>query len=75
MEFFTDSCLYRAKVSIDGCYRGKHKDGETLHVFQCAAGLHDISLEYHNGGKCRNMTQRVLIAGTNPFSPREVHFV
>lgn len=75
MEFFTASCLCRARVSVDGCYQGENKDGETLHVFQCGAGLHDISLEYRNGGRCRKMTRRVMIAGTNPFVPLAVHFV
>jgi hypothetical protein len=75
MEFFTVSCLRRGKVSIDGCYQGNNKDGETLHVFQCGAGLHDISLECQVGQKCREMTQRVRISGTNAIVPIVVRFL
>ena len=74
MEFFTVSCLRKGKVSIDGSYLGENRQGETLRVFQCCAGLHDISLECQFGRKCREMTQRVMIAGTNAILPREVRF-
>jgi hypothetical protein len=75
MEFFTASCLRRGKVTVDGCYQGENKDGETLHVFQCCAGLHDISLEYQNGQGCRRITRRVMISGTNAILPKEVRFL
>ena len=75
MEFFTASCLRKGKVSVDGCCLGENKDGETLHVFQCSAGLHDISLEYQNGARCRRVTQRVMISGTNAILPKEVRFL
>ena len=75
MEFFTAACLGKGRVSVDGCYQGENKDGNTLHVFQCRAGLHDISLEFQNGRRQRKMTRRVLIAGTSPYLPLEVRFV
>jgi len=74
MEFFTVSCLRKGKVSIDGSYLGENKSGASLRVFQCGAGLHDISLQCQTGRKCREMTQRVMLAGTNAFLPREVRF-
>ena len=74
MEFFTVSCLRKGKVSVDGNCLGDNKKGDMLCVFQCDAGLHDISLECQIGKKCREMTQRVMIAGTNPFVPREFRF-
>lgn len=74
MEFFTVSCLRKGKVSMDGCYLGESKSGDALRVFQCVAGLHDISLQCQIGKKCREMTQRVMIAGTNPYVPKEIRF-
>jgi hypothetical protein len=74
MEFFTVSCLRKGKVSLDGSYLGENKYGETLRVFQCGAGLHDISLECQIGRRCREMTQRVMITGTNAILPRELRF-
>ena len=74
MEFFAVSCLRRGKVSVDGLYQGESKTGETLHVFQCPAGLHDVSLECRIGQKCREMTQRVMIAGTNAIVPLVIRF-
>lgn len=74
MEFFTVSCLRKGKVSIDGSYLGDNKKGDALRLFQCDAGLHDISLECQIGQKCREMTQRVMITGTNPFVPKEFRF-
>ncbi|WP_026842675.1 hypothetical protein [Citrifermentans bremense] len=75
MEFFTVSCLRKGRVSVDGLYQGENKTGETLKVFQCRAGLHDVSLECKVGQKCREMTQRVLIAGTNAIVPLVIGFV
>lgn len=74
MEFFTVCCLRKGKVTMDGSYLGESKNGENLRVFECRAGLHDISLECQIGGKCLEMTQRVLITGTNPFVPKELRF-
>jgi len=75
MEFFTVSCLRKGKVSIDGCYLGDNKCGQSLRVFQCDAGLHDISLECLTGRKCRVMTQRVMITGTNAIVPVKIRFL
>lgn len=75
MEFFTVSCHRKGKVSIDGSYQGENKDGETLHVFHCREGLHDISLECQVGQKCRELTQRVMISGTNAIIPIVIRFV
>lgn len=75
MEFFTVSCLRKGKVSIDGSYLGDNKNGDTLRVFQCHPGLHDISLECQIGRKCREMTQRVMITGTNAILPKEIRFL
>uniref|UniRef100_C6E1K6 PEGA domain-containing protein n=1 Tax=Geobacter sp. (strain M21) TaxID=443144 RepID=C6E1K6_GEOSM len=75
MEFFTVSCLRRGRVSVDGLYQGENKTGGTLKVFQCRAGLHDVSLECKIGQKCREMTQRVLISGTNAIVPLVIGFV
>lgn len=75
MEFFTVSCLRRGRVLVDGLYQGENKTGETLKVFQCRAGLHDVSLECNIGRKCREMTQRVLISGTNAIVPLVIDFV
>jgi len=75
MEFFTVSCLRKGKVSVDGSYQEENKRGETLHVFQCQAGLHDISLHCQVGQKCREMTQRVMITGTNAIVPSVIRFV
>ena len=75
MEFFTVSCLRKGKVSIDGSYLGENKNGEFLQVFQCRAGLHDVSLECQIGRRCREMTQRVMIAGTNAILPKEIRFL
>ena len=74
MEFFTVSCLRRGKVSIDGTYLGENKQGEFLRVFQCCAGLHDVSLQCQMDRRCREMTQRVLISGTNAILPKEIRF-
>ena len=75
MEFFTVSCLRKGKVSIDGSYLGENKNGEFLRVFQCRPGLHDVSLECQIGRSCREMTQRVMIAGTNAILPKEIRFL
>ena len=75
MEFFTVCCLRKGKVSIDGSYLGENKSGASLRVFQCGAGLHDISLECQIGRRCREMTQRVLICGTNAILPKELRFI
>ncbi|ACH40383.1 hypothetical protein Gbem_3388 [Citrifermentans bemidjiense Bem] len=75
MEFFTVSCLRKGRVSVDGLYQGENKTGGTLKVFQCRAGLHDVSLECKIGQKCREMTQRVLISGTNAIVPLVIGFV
>jgi hypothetical protein len=74
MEYFTVSCLRSGKVSIDGNYLGENKNGGLLRVFQCCEGLHDVSLACEIGKRCREMTQRVMIAGTNPFIPKELRF-
>lgn len=75
MEFFTVSCLRRGIVRVDGLYQGENKTGETLRVFQCQAGLHDVSLECRLGRRCLEMTQRVMISGTNAILPVTVRFV
>ena len=75
MEFFTVSCLRRGKVSVDGSYLGENKNGDSLCVFQCDAGLHDITLECLTGRRCRPMTQRVMITGTNAILPIRIYFV
>jgi hypothetical protein len=75
MEFFTASCLCKGSVSIDGIYQGESKDGNTLRIFQCCAGLHDITLEYRNNGCCRKKTQRVMITGTTPLLPMGIPFI
>lgn len=75
MEFFTVSCLRKGRVLIDGSYVGENRSGDTLRVFQCATGLHDISLECLTGRRCRVMTQRVMIAGTNAILPVRISFV
>jgi hypothetical protein len=75
MEFFTASCLCTGRVSIDGVYQGENKEGATLHVFQCCAGLHDITMEYLNGGTCQRQTKRVMIAGTNRILPMAIPFI
>lgn len=74
MEFFTVSCQRKGTVSVDGLYQGENKSGETLKVFQCCAGLHDISLQCQVGQKCREMTQRVIISGTNAIVPLVIRF-
>lgn len=75
MEFFTVACLRRGKVSVDGRYQGENKQGETLRVFQCDPGLHDVSLECQVGQTCRELTQRVFITGTNAIVPFVIRFV
>jgi hypothetical protein len=75
MEFFTAPCLCKARVSIDGVYQGESKDGRALHVFQCVAGLHDITMEYQNGGPCQRQTKRVMITGTTRTLPMEIPFI
>ncbi len=74
MEYFTVSCQRRGSVSIDGLYQGENTNGDTLRVFQCSAGLHDISLECRLGQRCREMTQRVLISRTNAIVPMVIRF-
>ena len=74
MEYFTVSCQRRGRVSLDGVYLGENKNGETLQVFPCGAGLHDISLQCRVGQKCREMTQRVHIAGTTAIVPLALRF-
>lgn len=75
MEYFAVSCLRRGMVSLDGHCQGASMEGESLQVFQCDAGLHDISLECQIGKRCREMTQRVMIAGTNAIVPKVVRFM
>lgn len=75
MEFFAVSCLRKGKVFLDGRYQGENKAGDTLRVFQCDAGRHDIALECRIGQKCSEMTQRVMIAGTNAIVPMVIRFV
>ena len=75
MEFFTTPCLCKGKVSIDGVYQGETRDGGSLRVFQCGAGLHDITLEYRNGGPCQRQTKRVMISGTTPTLPMTIPFI
>jgi hypothetical protein len=75
MEFFTASCLCKGRVSVDGVYQGESKDGSTLHVFHCDAGLHDITMEYRNGGPCHSKTRRVMITGTIPARPMAIPFI
>lgn len=75
MEFFTVCCLRRGRVSVDGLYQGENKTGDAPRLFQCRAGLHDISLECRVGGICKEMTQRVLVSGTNAIVPMVVRFV
>jgi len=74
MEYFTVSCQRRGSVSVDGLYQGENKNGETLQVFKCCAGLHDISLQCRIGQRCREMTQRVTISGTNAIIPLVIRF-
>jgi len=75
MEFFTASCLGKGKVLVDGVYQGESKDGTTLHVFQCSAGLHDITLEFLTNGSCHKKTRRVMITGTTPILPMAIPFI
>ena len=75
MEYFTVCCLRKGKVSVDGCYLGENRSGDCLRVFECVAGLHDISLECLTGRRCRVMTQRVMITGTNAILPIQVRFL
>ena len=75
MEFFTASCLCKGRVSVDGIYLGESKEGNTLRVFQCGAGLHDITIEYHNGGPSLKQTKRVMITGTTPTVPMAIPFI
>jgi hypothetical protein len=74
VEFFTVCCLRNGKVSLDGSYLGDSRNGDKLRVFQCVTGLHDISLECRIGRKCLEMTQRVMMSGTNPFMPKRLSF-
>lgn len=74
MEYFTVSCQRRGSVSIDGLYQGENTKGDTLRVFQCSAGLHDISLQCRLGQRCREMTQRVLISRTSAIVPMVIRF-
>lgn len=75
MEFFTVSCQRKGRVVVDGEFVGENKTGDTLRVFECIAGLHDVSLECLIGRKCRIMTQRVMISGTNGIVPLQIRFV
>ncbi|GFO55872.1 hypothetical protein GMSM_28790 [Geomonas sp. Red276] len=75
MEYFTVSCQRKGKVILDGLDLGENRRGDTLRVFQCDPGLHDVTLECLLGGRCRVMTQRVMIAGTNAILPVQVRFV
>jgi hypothetical protein len=75
MEYFTVVCLRQGKVSLDGQCLGENKTGGGLTVFQCLAGLHDVSLACLKGRRCRTMTQRVMIAGTNGILPLRISFV
>jgi hypothetical protein len=75
MEFFTAPCLCKGSVLIDGIFQGNNKDGDKLHVFQTSEGLHDITMEYLNGGSIKKQTKRVRIAGTNIIRPMEVPFI
>jgi hypothetical protein len=74
-EFFTVSCQRKGKVSLDGSYLGENKLGGMLRVFECPAGLHDITLECLRGRRCRTMTQRIMITGTNGILPLRIRFV
>jgi hypothetical protein len=74
-EFFTVSCQRKGKVSLDGNYLGENRLGGILRVFECLAGLHDISLECLTARRCRIMTQRVMITGTNGILPLQIRFV
>jgi len=75
MEFFTASCLCKGRVSVDGVFQGDNKEGKALHVFQCSAGLHDITMEYQNGGPGQKQTRRVMITGTTPTLPMAIPFI
>jgi hypothetical protein len=75
MEFFIAPCLCKGKISIDGSYQGENKEGDTLRVFQCGAGLHDITMEYRNSGPHQRQTKRVMIAGTNRILPMVIPFI
>jgi len=75
MEFFTAPCLCQGRVSIDGIYQGESKEGTALHVFQCCAGLHDITMEYRHNGTCQKKTHRVMIAGTTRILPMAIPFI
>jgi len=75
MEFFTARCLRRGMISIDGSYQGENKDGNTLRIFQCPAGLHDITLEYRSGQTSHKQTRRVMITGTNAIVPMAIAFI
>jgi hypothetical protein len=75
VEFFTASCLCQGRVSIDGVYQGESRDAGGLRVFQCAAGLHDVTMEYQNGGPGQKQTRRVMITGTTPILPMAIPFI
>jgi hypothetical protein len=75
MEFFTVSCQRKGRVSLDGEDLGENRLGGLLRVFQCEAGLHDVTLECLKGRRCRLMTQRIMITGTNGILPLQVRFV
>jgi len=75
VEYFTAICPRKARVYVDGLYQGENKEGETQHVFQCSAGLHDIALEYDKDKACRRLTQRVMVSGTTGISPLQLHFL
>jgi hypothetical protein len=75
MEYFMVSCQRKGRVSLDGLDLGENRVGGTLRVFQCSQGLHDISLECLMGRRCRLMTQRVMITGTNAIIPIRITFV
>jgi hypothetical protein len=75
MEYFTASCLCQGKVSVDGVYQGESREGDALRVFQCGAGLHDVTLEFQHNGSCHRKTKRVMIAGTTRILPLAIPFI
>jgi hypothetical protein len=75
VEFYTVSCQREGRVFLDGCDQGDNKCGGIPRVFECEAGLHDVSLQCLIGRKCRIMTQRVIISGTNGIVPLQIRFV
>ena len=74
MEFFKVPCPGKGKVSIDQRYQGENKDNESLHVFLCSEGNHDISMACLVGKTCQETVQRIPLSNTNPIDPPEVTF-